>query len=342
MEIEFCSVEQWLARAERRIACDLAPYQVQDGTGQVIRIRPFITACRNLTILGGDWIPIRDDGIALLEQMVHTPGLYLQKARNISQRADKIVANIKSVIEYPGDVILVGGDTNYYHWLIDYLPRLLLARKFAGEGDYRIVINTPLLKFQRESLALLGIDERQLLPVADGEAVRARTTLVPSLLAATTVPHPAVTALLQEAFPHRHHAAGARVYLSRQDATSRQLVNESELIALLEQYGFERHVPAELDFQRQIDICYGAQALVAVHGAGMANLVFCPPSAKVFEIFTPLHKVTSMFMLSRICKRKHTFVRARNVTLGSDGNPLLGNWEVDLEAMESALRTALD
>ena len=341
MEIEFCSVEQWLARADRRIACDLAPYQVKDGGGQVIRITPFITACRDLTILGGDWLPIRDDGVALLEQMVHTPGLYLQKARNISQRGDKPVANIKSIIEYPGDVILVGGDTNYYHWLIDYLPRLLLARKYAGSGDFRIVINTPLLKFQRESLALLGIDERQLLPVADGEAVRARTTLVPSLLAATTVPHPAITALLQDAFPRRHHATGARIYLSRQDATSRQLCNEPELIALLQRFGFERHLPSELDFQRQIDICYGAQALVAVHGAGMANLVFCPASARIFEIFSPLHKVTSMFMLSRISKRVHTFVPARNVTIGSDGNPLFGHWEVDLAAMESALSEKL-
>lgn len=342
VEIQFCEVKQWLSLAERRIPCDIAPYQVQDAAGHVIRITPFITECRGLIILGGDWIPIRETGVALLEQMVHTPGLYLQKAKNIRQHADKCIADIKTIVDYPKDAVLVGGDTNYYHWLIDYLPRLLLARKYAGIGNYHIVVNKPLLPFQVETLALLGLDERQLLLVGDDEAIRPRATLVPSLLASTTVPHPALPKLLQDAYPRRHSTSSARVYLSRQEATSRQLTNEAELIVLLERYGFERYMPGALSFQQQIDLCYGAQALVAVHGAGMANLAFCPATTKVFEIFTPHHKVTSMYMLSRICKREHRFVPARNVTFGRDGNPLLGNWEVDLEAMESALSTALD
>ena len=122
----------------------------------------------------------------------------------------------------------------------------------------------------------------------------------------------------------------------------RKLTNEAELISLLEQYGFEQYTPASLGFQQQIDLCYGAAALVAVHGAAMANIAFCPATAKVFEIFTPLHKATFMSMLSRTCKREHRFVPARNVTFGKDGNALYGNWEVDLEAMQSALNSALN
>ena len=342
MELQFCDVEQWLSLADRLIPCDIAPYQVSDAAGHVVRITPFIAECRDLIILGGDWLPIRQDGIALLEQMVHTPSIYLGKAKNIRQEAGTCVANIKAIADYAGDVVLVGGDTNYYHWLIDFLPRVLLARKYADISTSRLVVNKPLLRFQHESLALLGLDERRLLPLGNDEAIRPRTTLVPSLLASTTVPHPILPKLLQEAFPRQHASASKRVYLSRQDATSRQLSNEGELIALLERYGFERCLPASLSFQQQIDLCYGAQALVAVHGAAMANLAFCPASTKVFEIFTPHHKVTSMYMLSRTCKREHRFVPARNITFGKDGNPLLGNWEVDLEAMESALNAALD
>ncbi len=342
MELQFCDVEHWLSLADRQIPCDIAPYQVRDAADHVIRITPFITECRGLIILGGDWIPILETGVALLEQMVHTPIIYLGKAKNIRQDAGKCYANIKAIAEYPGDAILVGGDTNYYHWLIDYLPRLLLAIKYVDISKFQIVVNKPLLPFQRESLALLGLHESRLLPVGDREAIRPRMTLVPSLLASTTVPHPALPKLLQDAYPRRHASRCERVYLSRQDAASRQLINEAELIVLLERYGFERYMPGALSFQQQIDLCYGAQALVAVHGAGMANLAFCPATTKVFEIFTPHHRVTSMYMLSRTCKREHRFVPARNITFGRDGNPLLGNWEVDMEAMESALSAELD
>ncbi len=73
----------------------------------------------------------------------------------------------------------------------------------------------------------------------------------------------------------------------------------------------------------------------------MTSLVFCPVTAKVFEIFTPHHKTTFFYMLSRITKREHLFVPARNVTFGDDRNPMHGNWEVDLDAMEAALKSSL-
>lgn len=342
LELRLCNVEQWLSLADRRIPCDIGPYQVRDSANHVISITPFLTQCQGLTIVGGDWIPIRDTGIALLEQMVHTPGIYLEKSKNLRQDAGRLVANIESVSEYAGDVILVGGDANYYHWVIDYLPRLLLARKHVDIRKFRIVVNKPLLPFQRESLGLLGLHDQHLLQVGEHEAIRARNTLVPSLLAATTVAHPVVPRLLQEAYPRRHISPCKRVYLSRQDARTRKLTNEPELISLLERHGFEQYTPATLGFQQQIDLCYGAAALVAVHGAAMANIAFCPANTKVFEVFTPHHKATFIYMLSRVCKLEHRFLPARNVTFGKDGNALYGNWEVELDAMESVLSAALD
>jgi capsular polysaccharide biosynthesis protein len=339
--LKFHDVDQWLALVKRQIPCDIAPYQVQDAANCVIKIKPFIADCRDVMVAGRDWIPVLDSGDALLEQMVHSPSLYLPKAKNIRRQGGEYVADFGPITDCPGESILVGGSPNYYHWLIDYLPRLLLAERYADIDNLRVVVNKPLAPFQRESLALLCVDDHQILEVGDTEAVRAEAIIVPSLLVSTTVPHPCLPPLLRETFPQRRHSTCKRVYLSRQDATTRKLTNEPALISLLARYGFERFLPAELGFQEQIDLCYGAEALVAVHGAAMANVVFCPATAKVFEIFTPNHRVTSMYMLSRTCKRDHRFVPARNVTFGEDGNPLLGNWEVDLDAMEFALKAGL-
>jgi capsular polysaccharide biosynthesis protein len=339
--LKFHEVDQWLALVKRQIPCDIAPYQVQDAANCVVKIKPFIAECRDVMVAGRDWIPVLGSGDALLEQMVHSPSLYLPKAKNIRRQGGDYVADFGPITDCPGESILVGGSPNYYHWLIDYLPRLLLAERYVDIDKLRVVVNKPLVPFQRESLAQFCVDDDRILEVGDSEAIHAESMIVPSLLVSTTVPHPFLPTLLREAFPQRHDSPCKRIYLSRQDATSRKLTNEPALISLLARYGFERYMPAELGFQEQIDLCYGAEALVAVHGAAMANVVFCPATAKVFEIFTPNHRVTSMYMLSRTCKRDHRFVPAHNVTFGEDGNPLLGHWEVDLDAMESALKAGL-
>jgi hypothetical protein len=338
MELRFCDVEEWLAQSDDQYPCDIPPYVVQDSAGFAVRIKPFVSLCRNLIVIGGDWLPVRANGLALLEQMVHTPGIYLGKSKNLGFTENSCYSKIETIREIAADTLLVGGDSNYYHWLIDYLPRLLLARKYADIGAHLIIVNSNLLPFQLDSLRILGFDDSQLLQVGENEAIRSRTTLVPSLLASTTVPHPALPGLLKEAFPCRRSFASGRIYLSRQEAASRQLTNEVELIKLLEKYGFRKHVPGTLSFQEQIDLCSGAEALVAVHGAAMANIVFCPETTRIFEIFSPHHQVTSMYMLSRVCKRPHRFVPAKNVTFGRNGNALLGSWEVDLGSLDSALK----
>ncbi len=248
MELRFCDVTQWLSFGDRIVPCDLVPYQVRDAADHVVTVVPFMTECRGLIILGGDWLPVRENGVMLLEQMVHTPGLYPDKAKNIRSHEGKWFANIKTITECPEDAILIGADGNYYHWLIIYLPRLLLARKYADISNLRIIVNKSLKPFERETLALLGLEGR-LLPVGNDEVIRPRATLVPSLLVANTVPHPAVPKLLRDAFPRRRISSCKRIYLSRQDAQTRQLTNEAELTALLERYGFERHVPGLLSFR---------------------------------------------------------------------------------------------
>lgn len=340
MDLRFCDVDQWLDLADEQYPCDIPPYIVRDKAGFEVTIKPFVSSSRDLTVVGGDWLPVRADGVTLLDQMVHTPGIYLGKAKNIACSENACSLKIETPREVPQDALLVGGNGNYYHWLVDFLPRLLLARKYADVGARLLIVSSRLLPCEIESLLMLGYDESRLLRLGDNEAVRPRTTMVPSLLASTTVPHPALPALVQQAFPRKRNIATGRIYLSRQEASTRKLTNEPEMIELLERYGFQRYVPGAMSFQEQIDLCGGAEALVGLHGAGMANLVFCPATTRVFEIFTPHHQVTSMFMLSRICKRSHVFVPAQNVTFGKDGAALLGSWQVDLGALDKALGAA--
>ncbi len=85
-----------------------------------------------------------------------------------------------------------------------------------------------------------------------------------------------------------------KVYLARRD--TRQVANEDELMALLTPRGFTRVFPEDLPAADQMRLLIGAKAIVAVHGAGMAPLLYrggCPP-APIVEIL-PCGHMTDVF-----------------------------------------------
>ena len=330
MRVTVSDVDDWVVVAE--LDTGLPPFTLAGTT-----IRPSLTCHDDVLVTGLDWLAIHHGEVAML---IHSPEHYFEKAylaksgvaQALCRSGESIEATLGTVREVPGESILIGGSPNHYHWLVDYLPRLLMARRCMALP--RLLIHRPTV-VQVEALALLGIHEWE--AVESHESVRCERLWIPSLLARNTVAHPAVPALLRSAFVPLAQGPRRSIFLSRADASSRRLVNESALMAALPE--FEPHVLGELSFQQQVDLFGSCGTLLAVHGAGMANVVFCPRGARVCEIFTPQHKVTSMQMLSAVSGCRHEFVVARNVSLGGDGRPLLGDWEVDVQAARAALET---
>lgn len=78
-----------------------------------------------------------------------------------------------------------------------------------------------------------------------------------------------------------------RIYISREKANSRRIVNESEVLNILEKYGFEKVFLESLSITEQMQLFVSSEYVIAPHGAGLTNLVFCPQGTKVLEIFSP-------------------------------------------------------
>jgi capsular polysaccharide biosynthesis protein len=49
-------------------------------------------------------------------------------------------------------------------------------------------------------------------------------------------------------------------------------------------HGFSTHMLEDLSFDEQITLFSQAEFVVAPHGAGLANLLFCQPGTKVLEL----------------------------------------------------------
>lgn len=199
-----------------------------------------------------------------------------------------------------------GGNYNYYHWLFDVIPRLFLVRDAVKiRGSATFLVPETKLPFQRSSMEMLGVHPKQMISSTQYSHVRA------DVLVSTSHPKSVnqsgcrqvshwICEQLRESFipqldPAFSISAPRRIYVSRGDNTNRRvLINEQMLMSCLRRFGFQSFLLSDLTFAEQISLFSAAEAVVAVHGAGLANLVFAPRGTLVIELATPSY-CPSMF-----------------------------------------------
>ena len=173
--------------------------------------------------------------------------------------------------------------SGYSHWLLDELPRLLLL----GDAKYDAVIGNVAHAYGREAYAHLGLAARIIQPKRYSH-YRCEQLVVPSLLGRSESPTATMVRLLRE-FAEPMAAAkspfGERLYITREKARRRRVVNETELWPQLERRGFKKVHLEELSWREQLGAFRHARVIVGPHGAGLANLVFCEPGTRVVELF---------------------------------------------------------
>ena len=74
------------------------------------------------------------------------------------------------------------------------------------------------------------------------------------------------------------------MYLSRQKAKHRKILEEDKLISYLEKKGYEIIDFADYSVVEQAEIMASTKELITIHGAGLANLIFASPKMKLLEI----------------------------------------------------------
>jgi len=89
-----------------------------------------------------------------------------------------------------------------------------------------------------------------------------------------------------------------RIYISRFKATRRRVINEAEVTKILNPLGFQLVFSELMSISEQASIFSSAKIIIAPHGAGLTNLVFCDPGTKVVEFFSPNYVNLTYWALS--------------------------------------------
>lgn len=217
------------------------------------------------------------------EKSIVRPALALHFAKKNNPTVPVVVASPKN--------------WNYYHWMVEELPSLIRASShfpnllvatspglplFAStclrSVGLRFTIRNGLHKF--ENMVLVGKSHETGWPRPhDLSLVRsALARLVDNSIAANPV----------KIFISRRHA-------SRNSNFSRALEKE------LTSSGFLVLHAEDLSLSDQIKAFRAASVVVAFHGAGLTNIMFCNPGAKVIEIFEDRRHIPCYELIANYC-----------------------------------------
>ncbi len=195
-------------------------------------------------------------------------------------------------LEAPG--IVLPSTPNYWHFLVDVLPKLLIRDAHPELADLPVYLYD-LRGYHYEMLEAAGVPRDKVIdlkpsvdPPTKGRALfRFHNGVVPSL-----VPYPAAYRWLRETFlsqirPGRP-SRPRRIFLSRRGAYPKhRLANDTEIGEMLAGYGFEVVQPEKLSVSETVELAADAEIIVAPIGAGTANHVFLPPNATWIHLNNP-------------------------------------------------------
>ncbi len=188
-------------------------------------------------------------------------------------------------------LVLPLGAMNYFHWMVDVLPCLALIQASdpidLDQIDHILIHGYKGTAFQDLTLARLKIPKTKILNTAEpkNQHIQAEQLIVPSLAGHISHLTHWGSQVLRDLFLDQPPVPQfRRIYISRQGAKWRRIVNEEALIDLLIPLGFECVRLERFTLPEQAALMRSAAVVLSIHGAGLTNIVFCEPGTQVIEI----------------------------------------------------------
>lgn len=249
--------------------------------------------------------------------------------------------------------IIAGLSANvYFHWMVDILPRLEILRQGGWNWEQidGFVVNQCQQPFQKETLKRMGIPEHKIIESDRHPHIQADRLIVPSFPGDLGLPSPWTIEFLRQTFLGEKilgekiatTPSPERIYISRAKAGYRRLFNEVEVVALLQAYGFVSVALEELPLDEQIDLFRNAKTIVAPHGSGLTNILFCQPETQIVELVSPQYFRHYFGTISQQLGLKHYYLAGdsfrgsllRNLMYV---NPLIADIAIDLNSLRKIL-----
>ncbi len=177
------------------------------------------------------------------------------------------------------------GPKGFYHWISDGLTRLVEMNEQLNEF---VVLIPEYFKHEQlymDTLALFNI--KQIYYIPEKTYVKIDHLYVMDFIAPTGNFNPhnflKLQKLVWDAYNLKKSEANEYIYISREKASRRFVLNEPEVIWLLQSYDFKIVCLEDYKFEEQVKLIFKTKYLVSIHGAALTHISFMQKGSKVLE-----------------------------------------------------------
>ncbi|ELY45340.1 MULTISPECIES: glycosyltransferase family 61 protein [Natronorubrum] len=266
--------------------------------------KPFVGVVHDAHLVGSPPLAVTESGYVADASV--SPNVQTLNVINSVRESPKRIATGNGRREDIDEAVLLHNswDGGYFHWVAETLTRLEGVEQYTAETGRtpKLIVGPDLNSYQLETLELLGYDSDDLIRW-DATYCQVDRLVVPAMRREINPPSPSPFShqWLRESL--REQALRAvdtsrfsdRVYISRNDATSRRVRNERDAFKRLEHAGFERYELSSMAVKETIALFAQADCIVTPHGAGLTDLIYAD-NVSVVELM-PINRVNGIYYM---------------------------------------------
>lgn len=202
----------------------------------------------------------------------------------INDREEDIKKKSRNVIENKGLYFLLGCDDNYYHNIINFLPKLTVISQYLSD-EIQIIINdevsSKVEEFIINHLEFVGCKNYKFFRVKWDESIHKFEKII--FIDSVNIFH---TYHFYNYFYKKYLLKENKnnIYVLRGDVLKRKVINEDEVIDYFKSLNFKIIDCAKYSIYDQMKIFSNAKNIIAPSGASLANLIFAPKLSNYIEI----------------------------------------------------------
>jgi capsular polysaccharide biosynthesis protein len=238
------------------------------------------------------------------------------------------------------DAILIGGHANYYHWLLNWLPRKFLSDELDIQAE-NYLVNSNFTGMQQNVAGTFFPEKINFVPLVGWFKVE--RLFLPTFFT-NPIHSPYVVSRIRSAvkkYMLKSENNTEKLYVSRDDVSLRKIINEDELVKSLQKFGYRKVVLSELSFIEQIKLFSSAKSVVAPHGAGLVNQIFGNKFETVIEIQNDFYTKVFWSLGELIGCKNYKIYKATPVPVEGIIDPKNFNIHVDVEHFINEMKSFL-
>lgn len=240
----------------------------------------------NATLRGVEAYIFTGDGAPIVEQNAD----FLRKKRFLKSRINEQHLALRAIREVDDLVSLTSRcDTGFFHWMMDSLPKVVIAEACGFTGSYLIPAPST-APWARESMTLLGISTTRLLLHSSFD-IRARRVFIPTYFSGYNAHHNKPFMQLyrdkmRRAVSLEPRRSNERILIARKPETKvRRILNHDEVVQTARELGFRTVHFEDLSLREQLHQAISAEAMIGAHGSGLCHSLFMNEGSTLVELF---------------------------------------------------------